>query len=294
MLSALDPLAFVAILGGFGLLVGSFLNVVVHRLPIMMEREWRGECAALLGGEPPPAERFNLATPRSRCPRCGHLIGALENIPLLSYAVQGGRCRHCGGGISARYPVVEALAGLVGAASAWHFAAAAGVLTPADLLHTLACAGCVWTLLALALIDYDTQLLPDSLTQPLLWFGLAASLLGVRPVPLGDAVIGAMAGYLALWGIYWAFKLATGKEGMGYGDFKLLAALGAWLGWQALPSVILLSSAVGAVIGLGLMATGLVKRSQPIPFGPYLALAGIIALFWEVPLEALFGGGNAL
>ena len=264
-----------------GLCIGSFLNVVVHRLPKMMEREWREQCAELAastgepqGGSPvPPLRsqgRYNLVVPRSACPACGARIKALHNVPVFSWLALRGKCAACRARISARYPVVELLAGLIGAYAAWCFG------------PTLAAAGAMgfgWALLALTVIDLDTQLLPDDITLPLLWAGLLANMAGAF-VPLRSALIGAMAGYLALWLVYWAFKFATGKEGMGYGDFKLLAAIGAWLGWQKLPLVILLSSVVGAAVGIGLMVFARHARDKPIPFGPYLAAAGLIALFW--------------
>jgi leader peptidase (prepilin peptidase)/N-methyltransferase len=215
-----DPVAFVTLATLLGLFVGSFLNVVIHRLPKMMERDWHAQAAELRGEPPPePGERFNLATPRSRCPHCGHPIGALQNIPILSYLLLRGRCGHCGAGISKRYPVVEALTALLSGCAAWHFGF--GLAALGALLF-------IWTLVALAFIDLDTQLLPDDLTLPLLWLGLLLNLGGTF-TGLQDAVVGAMAGYLALWSVYWLFKLATGKEGMGYGDFKLLGAIGAWL-----------------------------------------------------------------
>lgn len=295
-LLSLDPLAFVAVLAVLGLMVGSFLNVVIHRLPLMMEREWRSECEQLLGtatdGQAPAP--FDLARPRSRCPHCGVQINALENIPLVSYVALRGRCRHCHAAISSRYPLIEAAAGLAGGYSAWHFAAAGGALAVPQVWTALAAAVFVWMLLALAVIDLDTKLLPDSITLPLLWLGIAASLLELMGPDLETAVLGAMLGYASLWSIYWLFKLVTGKEGMGYGDFKLLAALGAWLGWDALPAVILLSSAVGAITGLVMIASGLVKRAEPIPFGPYLAAAGIIALYWAEPLASFFGRSTGL
>ncbi len=253
-----------------GLCVGSFLNVVIHRLPKMMEREWRAQCAELAGSAPAPAERYNLAVPRSACPSCGHAIRAIENIPLLSWLWLRGKCAACSAAISPRYPVVELLTGLVAAYVAARYGA-----TLAALGATLFCC----CLIALAAIDFDTQLLPDDITLPLLWTGLAVNLAGTF-VPLASAVVGAMAGYLALWSIYWLFKLATGKEGMGYGDFKLLGAIGAWLGWQALPLVILLSSVVGAAVGIALIVFTQHGRDRPIPFGPYLAAAGVIALLW--------------
>ena len=265
-----DPLAFTILSGLVGLFVGSFLNVVIHRLPRMMERDWHAQAAELRGEQAPANERFNLATPRSRCPHCGHQITMLENIPIVSYVVLRGRCAHCGAGISRRYPIVEALSALLSAYAAWHFGFSASAL--GALLF-------VWAMVALTFIDLDTQLLPDDITLPLLWLGLAFNL-GTTFAELPDAVIGAMAGYLALWSVFWLFKLATGKEGMGYGDFKLLAAIGAWLGWQMLPLTILLSSLVGAVVGILLIVVARHGRNVPIPFGPYLAAAGLIALFW--------------
>ncbi len=234
-----------------------------------MERDWHAQAAELRGEEPPASERFNLATPRSRCPHCGHQITLLENIPLVSYLVLRGRCGHCGAGISKRYPTVEATSALLSAYAAWHFGFGAAAL--GALLF-------VWAMVALTFIDLDTQLLPDDITLPLLWLGLAFNL-GATYAELPAAVIGAMAGYLALWSVFWVFKLATGKEGMGYGDFKLLAAIGAWLGWQMLPLTILLSSLVGAVVGIALIVFARHGRNVPIPFGPYLAAAGLIALF---------------
>ncbi len=265
-----QPTVFPWIALVLGLCVGSFLNVVIHRLPQMLEREWRAQCAELEGREPPLAERYNLVVPRSRCPSCARPIKAFENVPLVSWAVLRGKCAGCGARISLRYPLVELSAGLFAGYAAWRFG-----FTPAALGAMLL----VWTLLAASVIDLDTQLLPDDLTLPLLWAGLLFNLF-VTFVTLPSAVIGAMVGYLGLWLIYWTFKLTTGKEGMGYGDFKLLAALGAWLGWQALPLVILLSSVVGALIGVGLMIFARHGRETPIPFGPYLAIAGVIGLFW--------------
>ena len=265
-----DPLAFTILSGLVGLFVGSFLNVVIHRLPRMMERDWHAQAAELRGEQAPANERFNLATPRSRCPHCGHQITMLENIPIVSYVVLRGRCAHCGAGISRRYPIVEALSALLSAYAAWHFGFGASAL--GALLF-------VWAMVALTFIDLDTQLLPNDITLPLLWLGLAFNL-GTTFAELPDAVIGATAGYLALWSVFWLFKLATGKEGMGYGDFKLLAAIGAWLGWQMLPLTILLSSLVGAVVGILLIVVARHGRNVPIPFGPYLAAAGLIALFW--------------
>lgn len=258
-----------------GLLVGSFLNVVIHRLPRMLEQGWRAECAELNGNPLPPGETYNLVLPRSSCPHCGHPIRAVENIPVLSYLALRGRCAACKAAISPRYPVVEALAGAFAGYIAWRFGAsaeAAGAMLFA------------WTMIALAVIDLDTFYLPDNLTLPLLWTGLVFNI-GSTFTDLSSAVIGAAAGYLVLWAVFWAYKLATGKEGMGYGDFKLLAAIGAWLGWKMLPLVILLSSFVGAVAGIGLIILARRGRNVPIPFGPYLALAGLIALFYGEQLN---------
>ncbi|WP_323976380.1 prepilin peptidase [Aeromonas hydrophila] len=256
----------------FSLMIGSFLNVVIHRLPIMLEREWQAEYLGYFNPETQPQqeERYNLMVPRSACPHCGHAITTMENIPLLSWLWLKGRCRECQAPISARYPLVELLTALLSLVVAATFAPGWGLL--AALLLT-------WVLVALTFIDLDKMLLPDQLTLPLLWGGLLFNLAGGF-APLADAVIGAMAGYLVLWSLYWAFKLLTGKEGMGYGDFKLLAALGAWLGWQALPIVLLLSSLVGAFIGIGLILLRNHHQNKPIPFGPYLAIAGWIALLW--------------
>ncbi len=263
-----------------GLMVGSFLNVVIHRLPLMMQRDWRSQCAEYLEQPElaPADEPIGLARPRSRCPHCGHAIGALENVPILSYLWLRGKCSGCGARISPRYPVIEAITAVLSMAVAWHFGF--GWPLAGGLLLT-------WALIALTVIDFDHQLLPDSITLTLLWLGLALNLGGLY-TDLASAVIGAMAGYLSLWSIYWLFKLATGKEGMGFGDFKLLAMLGAWMGWQALPVIILLSSAVGAVIGIGLIVLRGRDRNIPIPFGPYLAIAGWIAFLWGEPITQAY------
>lgn len=261
-----------------GLAIGSFLNVVIHRLPRMMEAEWRAQCAELEGREAPKAERYNLLVPRSHCPACNRPLRAMDNIPVVSYLMLRGKCAFCGTRISPRYPIVEALTAVLSALVAWRFGwGAAGALA-----LVLA-----WTLIALAFIDADTTLLPDSLTLPLLWLGLIANLWNAF-VPLQEAVIGAVAGYLILWSIYWLFKLATGKEGMGYGDFKLLAALGAWLGWKMLLPIILLSSVVGAVVGIVLIILARRGRNVPIPFGPYLAAAGFIVLLYGDAIVSRF------
>ncbi|MFT6599724.1 MAG: leader peptidase (prepilin peptidase)/N-methyltransferase [Alloalcanivorax sp.] len=282
---AASPAALILVCVLFGLLVGSFLNVVIHRVPRMMEATWRQEARELLDQPAPKGEEapaiFNLVTPGSHCPHCNHRIRWYENVPVVSWALLKGRCSGCKAAISKRYPIIELLTGLVAGLCAWRFGYDPWLIF---MLYGS------FTLLALAVIDLDTTLLPDDLTYPLLWAGLLASVLGVSPVSLPDAVIGAMAGYLALWSLYWVFKLLTGKEGMGYGDFKLLAALGAWLGWQYLPVVVLLSSVVGLVFAVSMMASGSVKRDQGIPFGPYLAIAGWIALLWgEVIVSSYLG-----
>jgi len=288
-------LVFAAI---FGLLIGSFLNVVIHRLPLMMQAQWEAEAAGINEGRadaapaevsaaklrvsPPEASAaapFNLVVPRSRCPHCGYRITALENIPVLSWLLLRGRCSACNARISVRYPLIEVLSGALAFASIWQY----GVT-----LAGVAAACLCFALIALAFIDLDTQLLPDHITLPLLWAGLLLNLAGTF-VPLQDAVVGAVAGYLLLWSIYWIFRLLTGKEGMGYGDFKLLAALGAWFGWQAIPATILLASVVGAAVGISLMVFARHGRDIPIPFGPYLAGAGGLTLFFSKPLMALYG-----
>ena len=254
-----------------GLMVGSFLNVVIHRLPKMLERQWRAECAELAGGTPlAPVARYDLAVPRSTCPKCGSKITAAQNIPLVSYLVLRGRCANCREPISPRYPVVEAVSGALAGYVAWRYGLSSALF--GALIFT-------WAMIALTFIDLDTFYLPDSITLPLLWAGLLFNT-GATFIDLRSAVIGAVAGYLALWSVFWAFKFATGKEGMGYGDFKLLAAIGAWLGWKMLPLVILLSSVVGAAVGIALIVFAKHAREKPIPFGPYLAVAGLIALFW--------------
>jgi len=271
-------LVFVICSGIFGLAIGSFLNVVVYRLPKMMQAEWQAQCAELDGREVAATPKFNLLVPASHCPTCSTPLRVRDNLPLLSYALTGGKCAHCGAPISMRYPVVEALTAALSVWTALHFGF--GVAGLAALVF-------VFALIALTFIDADTTLLPDSLTLPLLWLGL---LLNVNAtfVPLREAVIGAVAGYLILWSIYWVFKLATGKEGMGYGDFKLLAALGAWLGWKMLLPILLLSSVVGAVVGVVLLILARRGREVPIPFGPYLAAAGFIALVYGDDLSRRF------
>ena len=270
-LLASSPLAFVLSAFILGLLVGSFLNVVIYRLPLMMIRDWKIQSREMLELPPEPQpETFNLILPHSRCPHCSHRIRAWENIPVVSYLFLGGKCSQCKAPISKRYPLVELSCGLLSAFIAWHF----GFGWEAGAMLVL-----TWGLLAMSLIDADHQLLPDAIVLPLLWLGLIVNSFGLF-TSLTDALWGAVAGYLVLWCVFWLFKLITGKEGMGYGDFKLLAMLGAWGGWQILPLTILLSSIVGAVLGLILLRLRNVETSTPIPFGPYLALAGWIALLW--------------
>lgn len=265
-----NPALLVILCALFGLFIGSFLNVVIYRLPVMMQRSWRLQCQELLEQPLESSERFNLAVPASRCPKCGHRIGALENIPVVSFLLQRGRCRHCQAPISARYPAIELLTAIISGVVAWQL----GFGWP--LLFALLLS---WALIALTFIDFDHQLLPDDITLPLMWLGLLLSLFGLF-TDMQSSIIGAVAGYLTLWSIYQLFKLITGKEGMGYGDFKLLALFGAWFGWQVLPVVILLSSLVGAVVGVTLILFRGRDRQLPIPFGPYLAAAGWIAMLW--------------
>lgn len=275
------PAAFPWIAGLFGLAIGSFLNVVVHRLPVMLERRWQSQCRELLNPNQPPTDtssRFDLIVPRSRCPHCGHAITALENIPVLSFLWLRGKCSACRKPISWRYPLVELLTGCLSVLVAWRFGF--GLAALAGLALT-------WSLIALCFIDVDRQLLPDDLTLPLLWIGLLFNIFAVF-VPLSSAVIGAIAGYVSLWLVYQLFKLATGKEGMGYGDFKLFAVLGAWLGWQSLPLIILLASLVGAVVGISFIVFFGHDRRMPIPFGPFLCAAGWIALLWGEPLTRIY------
>ncbi|WP_442947171.1 prepilin peptidase [Noviherbaspirillum sp.] len=266
--------------GVIGLLIGSFLNVVIHRLPRMMQRESDNYVAHESGKPLPHTDRYNLMVPRSACPHCGHRISALENVPVISYLALRGKCKQCKAPISARYPAIELLTGALSAFVIWRFGS--GMAGLATLLF-------IYFLIAMTFIDADTQLLPDDLTLPLLWCGLLFNMNGLF-VPLDEAVIGAVAGYLSLWSVYWLFKLATGKEGMGYGDFKLLAALGAWMGWKMLPIIILLSSVVGAIVGISLIVFTKRGRDNPIPFGPYLAVAGLIALLYGKSLTQAYLG----
>ena len=273
-----NPILFLGFVALLGLLVGSFINVIVYRLPIMLERAWQ---SSELPNEL-PTEAFNLAVPRSHCPSCAQQLSASENVPVVSFLFLRGRCRHCKSRISARYPLVEIAASVASILVAMTFGFTAS---------TLAFLAFAWFLLALSLIDLDHHLLPDDLTLPLLWLGLLVSAfnLGLPGVSLFDAVIGAAAGYITLWSLFWAFLLVTGKEGLGYGDFKLLAALGAWLGWQAILPVLLLASLAGAAIGLILIVFGGRERSAPLPFGPFLAAAGFVMLIWGPQVLALYG-----
>ncbi|MES2626512.1 MAG: A24 family peptidase [Pseudomonadota bacterium] len=280
---ASSPMVLLALAFILGLLIGSFLNVVIYRLPLMMERDWRAQCHEFLELPAPSVDgtsfaKFNLSTPGSHCPQCKHAIGAAENIPVISYVLQRGKCAHCKSPISPRYPILETVTAICSALVAANFGFT--WLTLALLIFT-------WSLIALTMIDFDRQLLPDDITLPLLWLGLIINSLGLLTT-LESAVWGAIGGYLILWSIYWVFKLLTGKEGMGYGDFKLLAALGAWLGWQALPQIILLSSLVGAVVGISLIVIKGRDKNVPIPFGPYLASAGFLALLVGDDITALF------
>jgi len=280
---------FLVVIGILGLIVGSFLNVVIHRLPIMMERSWREQCEEFLADNTPPEdqadqqpaaalddkaakpkEKYDLITPGSTCPHCGHRITALENIPVISYVILRGKCSACGQKISPRYPIIEAISAVLSLIIAWNFGFS--WQTGAGLLLT-------WALIALTMIDFDKQLLPDDITLPLMWLGLILAMFGVF-TDTHASIIGAAAGYLSLWSFYWIFYWLTHKKGMGYGDFKLFAALGAWFGWQLLPVIILLSSLVGAVVGISLILFLGRDKNVPIPFGPYIAAAGWIAMLW--------------
>lgn len=271
------PFFLYVVTAAFGLTVGSFLNVVIHRLPIILEQDWKAQCRSLLDDPALPSEpagtqleRYNLVTPGSHCPGCGHKIRAIENIPVISFLLQKGKCKHCGQKISRRYPAVELISVVLALVVIWKFGF--GIQAGAALLLT-------WALISLSFIDYDHQLLPDNITLPFLWFGLLLNSFSVF-TSLQDAVIGAIAGYLFLWIIFQLFKLLTGRDGMGYGDFKLLALFGAWFGWQMLPLTILLASLVGAVVGIGNILFRGAGRNQPIPFGPFLCAAGWIAMLW--------------
>ena len=269
---------FLIVVGVVSLMIGSFLNVVIHRLPIMMERTWRQQCKEFLSEDSSdekqptikPKEKYNLIMPGSKCPHCGHHIGPLENIPVVSYLILKGKCSSCGQRISPRYPIIELVTAVLSVAVAWHFGF--GWQTAGGLALT-------WALIALTMIDFDKQLLPDDITLPFIWIGLLLAMFGIF-IDTHSSIIGAVVGYLSLWSFYWIFKLLTGKEGMGYGDFKLLAALGAWFGWQMLPVIILLSSFVGAAVGISLIIFLGRDKNVPIPFGPYIATAGWIAMLW--------------
>ena len=265
-----DPFFFTLTCTALGLIVGSFLNVVILRLPKMMEQSWRQECCELLDQPPPEEPHLTLSHPGSQCPGCGTPIKPWQNIPVISWLALRGQCAQCGMGISARYPFVELVTGLLSGLAAWQFGFGPEAVSALVL---------IWVLIALTGIDMDTQLLPDSMTLPLLWLGLGVNLFAVW-TPISSAVMGAMLGYGSLWSVYWLFKLVTGKEGMGYGDFKLLGALGAWFGWQAVPLMILLSSFVGAALGIGILIARRQGRDTPMPFGPYLAGAGLLTLFF--------------
>ena len=282
--STLFFISFVAI---FSLAVGSFLNVVIHRLPVMMQTAWREQCTRFLADESGAAdtptkeqgkEKYNLLVPRSACPKCGHQITALENIPVLSYLWLKGRCAGCQTPISKRYPVIEIMTALLSVIVAWQFGFS---------WQCLAALCLTWALIALSVIDFDHKLLPDDITLSFLWIGILLNLFGLF-TDSTSSIIGATAGYLSLWSVYWAFKLLTGKEGMGYGDFKLLAMLGAWMGWQSLPGIVLLSSFVGAIIGIALIVFRGRDKNIPIPFGPYLAIAGWIYLLWGDQITQLY------
>ncbi len=265
-----DPAFFTLTCTALGLIVGSFLNVVILRLPKMMEQGWQRDCCEVLDQPAPDQEPISLSHPGSHCPGCGAAIKPWQNIPVISWLMLRGRCAQCGMGISVRYPAVELITGVLSGLVAWQFGFG---------IEALSALALIWMLVALTGIDIDTQLLPDSITLPLLWLGLAVNLFAVW-TPLSSAVIGAMLGYGSLWSVYWLFKLVTGKEGMGYGDFKLLGALGAWFGWQAVPLMILLSSFVGAALGIAILLSKRQGRDTPMPFGPYLAGAGLLTLFF--------------
>jgi leader peptidase (prepilin peptidase) / N-methyltransferase len=275
-----NPVFFSALLGLVGLLVGSFLNVVIYRLPVMMQKSWRKECSEYLelDFDSTLTEPFNLVLPLSRCPSCNMAIKPYHNIPVFSYLFLGGKCANCSNPISKRYPIIEALTAITSTIIAWHFGFSPQV--GFALLLT-------WSLIALSFIDIDHHLLPDSITLPVLWLGLFLSIFDLF-IDSHDSIIGAVAGYLTLWSVFHVFKLLTGKEGMGYGDFKLLSLFGAWLGWQSLPVIILLSSFVGAVVGISMIIFSRHDRNTPIPFGPYLAAAGWIALIWGQDINRLY------
>lgn len=276
-----SPVLFISLIALLGLMVGSFLNVVIYRLPEMLKRSWLQQCAELQGHQTSKTSpAFNLTSPRSACVYCGHKLNIWENIPVISYLLLRGRCSQCNARISFRYPAVEALTALMSGIVAWYYGYS--LITIAALIF-------VWALITLTAIDLNTQLLPDDITLPLLWLGLLVNI-NNGFTDIQSAVIGAAVGYLSLWSIYWCFKLITGKEGMGFGDFKLLAAIGAWLGWSMLPLVILFSSLVGAIVGIGMIVAAKLNKNIPIPFGPYLASGALIALFWGEKLNHAYFG----
>lgn len=276
-LAALPPAFLITLAGLLGLVVGSFLNVVIHRLPKMMEYDEANYIAEVRGEPLPHPARYNLMVPRSACPHCGHQIAPWENIPVVSYLFLRGRCSACKAPIGIRYPLVEAVTAALSALAMWHFG---------PTVQALAAIVLVWALVALFMIDADTQFLPDQITLPLLWLGLLLNLQGWF-APLADAVIGAATGYMLLWTVYWAYKLLRGREGMGHGDFKLMAALGAWFGWQALPALILMSSVVGAVLGGAMLLVRRKGSDTQFPFGPYIVGAGLIVLFLGIDILPL-------
>ncbi len=281
-----SPALFIGVVFILALLIGSFLNVVIYRLPVMMEREWREQCAEIEGSAPAelPEDKFNLIVPRSRCPNCGTLISAWQNIPVLSYLLLRGRCGHCKAGISIRYPLVEAVTAILATLVAWRFGFGWEALM--GIVLTL-------MLVPITMIDFDHQLIPDSIVLPLLWIGLSMSLFHPLPgsetlfISSHDAIVGALVGYLSLWSFYWLFKLLTGKDGMGHGDFKLLAALGAWLGYQYLFAIVIMSAVVGALLGIALILLRGRDRQVPMPFGPFLAAAGWLVMMYGDELKAL-------
>ncbi|PXX17130.1 type 4 prepilin peptidase 1 [Nitrosomonas ureae] len=276
-----SPVLFISLIALLGLMVGSFLNVVIYRLPEMLKRSWLQQCAELQGHQTSKTSpAFNLTSPRSACVYCGHKLNIWENIPVISYLLLRGRCSQCNARISFRYPAVEALTALMSGIVAWYYGYS--LITIAALIF-------VWALITLTAIDLNTQLLPDDITLPLLWLGLLVNI-NNGFTDIQSAVIGAAVGYLSLWSIYWCFKLITGKEGMGFGDFKLLSAIGAWLGWSMLPLVILFSSLVGAIVGIGMIVAAKLNKNIPIPFGPYLAGGALIALFWGEKLNHAYFG----
>jgi len=277
-----NPTFFLIVVGLFSLLIGSFLNAAIYRIPIMLQQSWREECEELFGGDNKPRnskEKFNLWVPRSQCPTCGHMITALENIPVLSYLFLRGKCSSCKTHISIQYPILELLTALISVFVAWKVGF--GWQTLAALVFT-------WTLITLSMIDAKTMLLPDNLTLPLMWLGIAVNYYGFF-ADLQSSVLGAMFGYLSLWSLFQVFKLITGKEGMGYGDFKILAAIGAWGGWQILPFTVFVASTLGAIIGIILIVIQRNKESQPVPFGPWLALAGFIGFIWRDEVIDIMG-----